>query len=52
MELIRLIVLNCLKEFNLQPRPKQRSTPEESQGSSGGISSTLKKVHFILQLQK
>lgn len=52
MELIKVIVLNCLKEFNLHPSPKDRSTPEESQGSSGGvIANTLKKAHLILQLQ-
>lgn len=51
MGLIRVIVLNCLKEFNLDPSPKQRSAPEESQCSGGVISNTLKKVHLILQLQ-
>lgn len=53
VELIKVVVLNCLKEFNLHPTPKQRSTPEESQGSSGGIiANTLTKVQLILQLQK
>lgn len=53
MELIKVNVLNCVKEFNLRPSPKQRSPPEESQGSSGGvIANTLKKVRLILQLQK
>lgn len=42
-----------LKEFNLEPSRKERSTPEESQGSSGGvIANTLKKAHLIFQLQK
>lgn len=53
VDLIKVIVFNCLKEFNLHPSAKQRSTPEESQGSSGGvIANTLKKVHLTLQLQQ